>query len=169
MMQFREVARITHDLITVINKKEARDQLLTEINGEPRYPAGEVVKRAGRVIVKMEVAEDPSVVEAGTTKNYEKIVRAVQEEQTTAPVGPLPSNEVKTTPSVQQVPQVPRQEGGLLKNMIDKLSDRLTAHEASDITEHSKLHAHDKIAFTLGGLGLAGLIIALILVAMHIH
>jgi hypothetical protein len=147
---FHTVSTIVHDHVLLVDQGKGKDVLLHEINAEPRYPAAELSKRAGRVITKFIAKEDNTLQDFGTVQSASKEVRMPEEEAPGAVSAPIagPSREFEAAPTP----------GGLMKNLFDKHEDRLLAHDQ----EHSKLHTHDKVLAFLGALGVVGFIVAVI-------
>jgi len=147
---FHTVSTIVHDHVLLVDQGKGKDVLLHETNGEPRYPAAELSKRAGRVITKFIAKEDNTLQDFGTVQSASKEVRMPEEEVPGTVSAPIagPSRAFEAAPAP----------GGLWKNLFDKHEDRLNTNEG----EHSKLHTHDKLLAFLGALGVAGLIVAII-------
>jgi hypothetical protein len=150
---FHTVSTIVHDHVLLVDQGKGKDVLLHEINREPRYPAAELSRRAGRVITKLIAKEDNTVQDFGTVQSASKEVQMPEEEAPGAVSAPIvgPSQAFEAAPSAEAP-------SGLMKNLFDKHEDRLLANEG----EHSKLHTHDKVLAFLGALGVAGLIVAII-------
>jgi len=156
---FHTVSTIIHDHVLLTDKNKGRDVVLHEVNAEPKYPAAEESRRAGRLITKFIAKEDNNVYDFGTIQTASKEVQMAEEEApgaVSAPIaGPSRKFEAAPTPSGEAP-------SGLMKNLWDKHEDRLTADEQTNQQEHSKLHTHQKALYFLTALGVVGLILGII-------
>jgi hypothetical protein len=142
---FHTVSTIVHDHVLLVDQGKGKDVLLHEINGEPRYPAAEISKRAGRVITKFIAKEDNRVQDFGTVQSASKEVRMPEEESPGAVSAPIvgPSRMFEPAPR-------PTEEKSILKNMIDNLQEQV--NKIGDRIQ--SLNTHDKIIIAIATAGL---------------
>jgi len=145
---FHTVSTIIHDHVLLVDQGKGKDVLLHEINGEPRYPAAELSKRAGRVITKFIAKEDNAVQDFGTVQSASKEVRMPEEEVPGAVSAPIigPSRRFEVAPAEEKPSALQ-----VLKNYVDGLANNIR-----------DLHSKDKLLFYLAGVGVTGVILGII-------
>jgi len=155
-----EIGRV--HVVTMQHVDPAETETVTKVgvNEEPTFRAATLSKKVAGVTVRILEKVDNTVREGSSIQFASKAVKQVQVSE--GKEGGAPMIERKVTPAPTPAP-AEGEKPSLLKNMVDKIQDRLNA-------ELPTLHFHDKIAYALGGLGVAGLIVAVVaIVKLLIH
>jgi hypothetical protein len=127
------------------------------VNSDPVFPVADASNKVADLTVRVIAEEDCNVYPdgGGSVTFAQKAVKQIQE---AGPVAAGPVGRGAERPLVLSKEKPSEEKPGVLKNIVDKIMDRLN-------TELPMLHTHDKYGWLVGGIAL-GLSIAAIAVAI---
>lgn len=163
--KYREIGRVHVVTMQHIDGGETETVTKVGVNGEPTFRASSVSKKVAGVTVKVLECEDLSV--QGSSQFASKKVKQVQEiEGPSGAVSAQVGEPRKIQESKGEVPQAPLapvsdKAFDTLKNMVDKIADRLNI-------ESPAFHKADKVVVALASFALAVGIVDLILVLIKV-